>query len=53
MAPLLTVEDDLVTGTVVDRPNRFVVRVRFDTSLERVFLGDPGFRQLCLKMTVL
>jgi sugar fermentation stimulation protein A len=42
MDPLLTVEDDLVTGTIVDRPNRFVVRVRFDGTPERVFLGDPG-----------
>ncbi|MFB6178581.1 MAG: DNA/RNA nuclease SfsA [Halorientalis sp.] len=43
MDPLLTVDDHLVTGTVVDRPNRFVVRVRFDDGdPERAFLGDPG-----------
>ena len=48
--PLLTHEDELVEGTVVDRPNRFVVRVRFDDGTvarassdpERAFLGDPG-----------
>ena len=50
--PLLTREDDLVAGTIVDRPNRFVVRVRFegsgdggpgpDDEPERAFLGDPG-----------
>ncbi len=56
--PLLTHDGDLVTGTVVDRPNRFVLRVRFDggpaneasgtasercsDDPERVFLGDPG-----------
>lgn len=42
MEPLHTFEGELVTGTIVDRPNRFVVRVRFDESPERVFLGDPG-----------
>lgn len=42
MEPLLTVEDDLVRGTVADRPNRFVVRVRFGDAPERVYLGDPG-----------
>lgn len=42
MQPLSTVERDLEAGTVVDRPNRFVVRVRFDGSPERAFLGDPG-----------
>lgn len=42
MKPLLTIDDPLITGTVVDRPNRFVVRVRFDDSPQRVFLGDPG-----------
>lgn len=42
MEPLLTIDDPLITGMVVDRPNRFVVRVRFDDSPERVFLGDPG-----------
>lgn len=42
MDQLLTVDDDLVSGTIVDRPNRFVVRVRFDEAPERAFLGDPG-----------
>lgn len=42
MELLLSIDDHLVTGTVVDRPNRFVVRVRFDGAPERVFLGDPG-----------
>ena len=42
MDPLLTFDDDLITGQIVDRPNRFVVRVRFDEEPERVFLGDPG-----------
>ena len=52
-APLLTREDDLVVGRIVDRPNRFVVRVRFEgdeggedaaggAEPERAFLGDPG-----------
>ncbi|MFC6824585.1 DNA/RNA nuclease SfsA [Halopelagius fulvigenes] len=42
MDPLLTLDEDLLTGTVVDRPNRFVVCVRFDDAPERAFLGDPG-----------
>ena len=42
MEPLRTFEGELVRGAIVDRPNRFVVRVRFDESPERVFLGDPG-----------
>ena len=46
-ATLLTYDDDLVAGTIVDRPNRFVVRVRFDSGSsdgesERVYLPDPG-----------
>lgn len=40
--PLLTFEEPLVTGRIVDRPNRFVVRVRFDEAPERVHLADPG-----------
>ena len=39
MDRLLTIDADLVTGTVVDRPNRFVVRARFGDTPERVFLG--------------
>lgn len=42
MEPLCTHDDEVVTGTVVDRPNRFVVRVRFEGAPERVYLGDPG-----------
>jgi len=42
MAPLLTHDRELMTGTVVDRPNRFVVRVDFGSGPERAFLGDPG-----------
>jgi sugar fermentation stimulation protein A len=42
MDPLLTRDGELVTGTVVDRPNRFVVRVRFDGSPARAHLADPG-----------
>lgn len=40
--PLLTHDGELVPGTVVDRPNRFVLRVAFDGEPERAFLGDPG-----------
>ena len=40
--PLLTHEAELVTGTIVDRPNRFVLRVEFDGAVEQVHLGDPG-----------
>lgn len=40
---LLALDGDLETGTVVDRPNRFVLRVRFDDGdPERVHLADPG-----------
>lgn len=48
---LLEHDGDLVRGTVVERPNRFVLRVRFDTDSaaadtttepERVHLSDPG-----------
>ncbi|ERG97065.1 DNA-binding protein, stimulates sugar fermentation [Haloquadratum walsbyi] len=42
MTRLHTIEATLITGTIVDRPNRFVVHVRFDNTPERVFLGDPG-----------
>lgn len=42
MEPLLTFDDEVVTGTIVDRQNRFVVRVRFEDTPERVFLDDPG-----------
>jgi len=42
MEPLLTHDRDLLAGTVVDRPNRFVVRVDFGDGPERAFLGDPG-----------
>lgn len=39
---LLTRDGDLVTGTVVDRPNRFVLRVRVAGATARAYLGDPG-----------
>lgn len=50
---LLEHEGDLVRGTVVERPNRFVLRVRFDEAASgersgadatpaRVHLADPG-----------
>ena len=42
MSPLLTFDGELRAGTIVDRPNRFVVRVRFGGDPERAFLGDPG-----------
>lgn len=43
MAPLLVHDRPLHCGSIVDRPNRFVVRVRFDDGgPERAFLGDPG-----------
>ena len=42
MEPLLTFDDEVVTGTIVDRQNHFVVRVRFEDTPERIFLGDPG-----------
>lgn len=42
MTRLLTHDRELVTGRIVDRPNRFVVRVDFGEATERVFLGDPG-----------
>lgn len=40
--PLYTVADELQAGEIVDRSNRFVVRVRFNGEPERAFLGDPG-----------
>ena len=40
--PLLTHEGELRSGTIVDRPNRFVLRVAFDGAVEQVHLGDPG-----------
>lgn len=42
MQQLRTFDGELRVGTIVDRPNRFVVRVRFDGAPERAFLGDPG-----------
>lgn len=45
MTVLFTVDGDLVDGAIVDRPNRFVVRVRFDEDAEKVLLGDPGALQ--------
>lgn len=40
--PLWTHDVELVAGTVVDRPNRFVLTVEFPSGTEQVFLGDPG-----------
>lgn len=42
MVTLLSHDGLLLEGTVIDRPNRFVVRVAFDDDPERAFLGDPG-----------
>lgn len=39
---LLVHDGDLIPGQIADRPNRFVVTVRFNGSPERVFLADPG-----------
>lgn len=39
---LLTHSDDLISGTVVERPNRFVLIVKLQSGSEQVFLGDPG-----------
>lgn len=41
MDPLLTIDDELLTGIIVDRSNRSVVCVRFEDAPERAFLGDP------------
>lgn len=35
-------DQPLVAGEVVDRPNRFVLRVRIEGSTERAYLADPG-----------
>lgn len=42
MTTLLTHDRELVAGRIVDRPNRFVVRVDVGDGPERAFLGDPG-----------
>lgn len=42
MDPLITYDRQLTPGEVIERPNRFVVIVRFDKTTERVFLADPG-----------
>lgn len=39
---LLEHDGELCRGEVVDRPNRFVLKIRFDAETARVFLGDPG-----------
>lgn len=41
-SPLLTHSGELIAGEVVERPNRFVLRVDFGDGPEPVFLGDPG-----------
>lgn len=40
--PLFTYEADLLTGTYVDRPNRFTLRIAFDDRTERVYLRNSG-----------
>lgn len=40
--PLLVHSGELIAGTVVERPNRFVLVVEFPSETARVFLGDPG-----------
>mgnify|MGYP006299012195 CR=1 FL=1 len=42
MTLLLQFDGELRRGEIVERPNRFVVTVRFDGPPERAFLGDPG-----------
>lgn len=39
---LLEFDGSLIEGTIVSRPNRFVLLVDIDHCSERVFLGDPG-----------
>lgn len=43
MPPVVTTHDrTLVAGRVVDRPNRFVLRVEIDGTVQRAYLADPG-----------
>lgn len=42
MTRLLSLDEPLIEGTLVDRPNRFVITVDFGDDPEPVFLGDPG-----------
>lgn len=39
---LFGLDGDLISDRIVDRPNRFVVTVRFDNKTERAYLADPG-----------
>ncbi|MCD6248020.1 MAG: DNA/RNA nuclease SfsA [Hadesarchaea archaeon] len=39
---LLRCTKTLKRGEIVDRPNRFVLRVRVNSSIERVYLPNPG-----------
>lgn len=39
---LLEHEGELRSGEVIERPNRFVLEVQFESETARVFLGDPG-----------
>lgn len=39
---LPTHRDELIPDAIVDRPDRFVLRVRFDEGVEPVHVGDPG-----------
>lgn len=39
---ILTYENELKKGEILDRPNRFILRVKFDTGQEKVYLANPG-----------
>ncbi len=42
MVRLLSLREPFVSGRIVDRPNRFVIRVRFTDDVARAHLADPG-----------
>ena len=39
---LLKYGGQLIKGTIIDRPNRFTLRVRIGSSVQRVYLPNPG-----------
>ncbi len=39
---ILSHEGELKEGKILDRPNRFILRVKFDSSSEEVYLANPG-----------
>lgn len=39
---ILTVEKDLKKGRIVERLNRFILRVEFDSGFEKIYLANPG-----------